>query len=97
MAEYRWVLGGERLLRTSDNRSIPIDAGNYDYGEYLKWVADGGVTDPEQPAPKIDLSDSDNIENVMKALLACIAQVGGLTKAQAKAMFKQKYDQITGA
>lgn len=43
-----------------------------------------------------DLSNSDELVDVLKALLACIAQVGGLTQQQAKDMFKQKYQNISG-
>ena len=85
------------IRRLADGASLPLDSRNRDYAEYLKWVADGGVPEAADPEPApIDLSDSDQLENVLKALLACIAQVGGLTKEQAKAMFKQKYDNISG-
>jgi len=49
-----------------------------------------------QPPNDGDFSDSDQLTVIAKTLLACIAQVGGLTKAEAKAMFKQKYDIISG-
>lgn len=89
----RQVVAIERL---SDKAQIPPDLGNRDYQEYQKWLDEGNIPDAADPLPPpIDLSDSDQLEVVLKALLACIAQVGGLTQAQAKALFKQKYDIIS--
>jgi hypothetical protein len=34
------------ILRLSDNAFIPMDEGNTDYQEYLKWVTKGGVPEP---------------------------------------------------
>jgi hypothetical protein len=45
-----------------------------------------------QPLPSIDRSNSDNQERAIKALALMIGQVGGLTNAQVKALFKQKWD-----
>lgn len=44
--------------------------------------------------PPLDLSDSDNMTKILKAVLLCVAQVGGLTPAQARTLFKQKYDSL---
>lgn len=46
------------------------------------------------PRAPIDQSDLNNIEKRDKAILLCIAQVGGLTVAQIRAMFKAKYDSL---
>lgn len=47
-------------------------------------------------APKlpVDLSDTTNLDKTLKALALCIAQVGGLSVAQIKTMFKQKFDAL---
>jgi hypothetical protein len=42
----------------------------------------------------LDQSNLDNIEKRDKAILLCIAQVGGLSIAQIKAMFKAKFDSL---
>jgi len=36
------------IQRIEDGAFIPFDEGNYDYREYLAWVADGNT--PEAPA-----------------------------------------------
>lgn len=46
------------------------------------------------PKPPVDLSDTNNVEKVLKALALCVAQVGGLTPAQMKTLFKQKFDAL---
>ncbi len=46
------------------------------------------------PRPPLDESDLDNIAKRDKAILLCVAQVGGLTVAQMRAMFKQKFDSL---
>lgn len=46
------------------------------------------------PKPPIDQSDLDNIAKRDKAILLCVAQVGGLTLAQIRTMFKQKWDSL---
>jgi len=44
--------------------------------------------------PSIDLSNPDNHTKVIKALALCVAQVGGLSNAQFKALFKSKWDAL---
>ena len=39
-------LGGETIIRLSDNAFIPFDPANTDYQAYLAWVADGGQVLP---------------------------------------------------
>lgn len=46
------------------------------------------------PRPPLDESDLNNIEKRDKAILLCVAQVGGLTVSQIRAMFKQKWDSL---
>lgn len=42
----------------------------------------------------VDQGDLDRMSKQMKALALCIAQVGGLTNAQMKTMYKAKYDSL---
>lgn len=50
---------------------------------------------PPVPPPPVDLSNVDNLDSkVFKAILLCVAQVGGLTVPQIKTMFKNKYDSL---
>jgi hypothetical protein len=56
-------------------------------------------SDPEvlafrTPPPPRDFSDVDNLDKTVKTLALCIAQVGSLTVAQMKALFKQKWDSL---
>jgi hypothetical protein len=46
------------------------------------------------PKPLPDLSDPANQQKAILALALCIAQVGGLTVPQIKAMFKNKWDSL---
>lgn len=55
-------------------------------------VVDG--FDAQAASTPLDISDIDNLDRVLKALGLCIAQVGGLTVPQMKALFKSKYDQL---
>lgn len=46
------------------------------------------------PKAAIDLSNVDNLGKALKAMALCVAQVGGLTVPQLKALFKQKWDAL---
>lgn len=42
-----YKLGNNSIIRLSDNASIPLAVWNRDYDEYLEWVKNGGVPQPE--------------------------------------------------
>jgi hypothetical protein len=57
-----------------------------------RWVA--AASPPPPPDPPIDLSDLDNMEKAIKVLALCIAGLNGITNAQMKTLFKQKWDSL---
>jgi hypothetical protein len=92
---YRLTQDPRVIQRIADGANIPTVVSNRDYVAYLAWVAAGNTPLPAAPAPApIDYSNSDNIDRTLKAILLCVAQVGGLTPAQIRAMFKNKFDQL---
>lgn len=50
MARYKFHSSGT-IIDSLENMWIPPVRGNRHYDEYLKWVADGGLTDPKDPDP----------------------------------------------
>ena len=54
--------------------------------------------DPEVMAylspPPVDQADIDQLQKQMKAVLLCVAQVGGLTVPQIEAMFRNKMESL---
>jgi hypothetical protein len=84
------------VIRIADGLDIPADPRNTDRQAFERWVVAGNTplpADAELPAP--DPSDVDSLEKALKALALCVAQVGGLTPAQMKTLFKQKWDQLS--
>jgi hypothetical protein len=57
--------------------------------EYRSRVA---AQEPAKPA--VDHADSNNLNKTLKAVLMCVAQVGGLNNAQIRTMFKNKYESL---
>lgn len=47
-----------------------------------------------RPRPVRDSADSENLDKAGKALLLCLAQVGGLTPVQMKALFRAKHETL---
>lgn len=43
---YRLTINPDIIQRISDDALIPVNLGNHDYNEYLKWVDSGGVIEP---------------------------------------------------
>ena len=60
-----------------------------------RWTA-AAPSPPPPPPPPVDASDLANLQKEVKALALCVAQVGGLTVAQMKTLFKQKWDSSEG-
>ena len=58
-----------------------------------RWTA-AAPPPPPPPPPPVDASDLANLQKEVKALALCVAQVGGLTVAQMKTLFKQKWDSL---
>ena len=90
-----YKLAKSGVQRLADSAWIPNASANTDWQEYQKWLAAGNTPLPADPDPTpIDLSDVDNLEKSIKTLALCIAQVGGLTVPQMKALFKNKWDSL---
>ena len=90
---YQLLKTGVRRL--ADEACIPPTMDNRDWVEYQQWLADGNTPLPADPAPvPIDFSNMDNIDKGMKALALCVAEGDGLTPAQIRARFKQKWDSL---
>lgn len=53
------------IIRLSDNASIPADAGNSDYAEYLIWLASGNI--PESADASSAPSKAEQIEAMLAA------------------------------
>lgn len=58
-----------------------------------RWTA-AAPPPPPPPPPPVDASDLENLQKEIKALALSVADVGGLTAAQMKALFKQKWDNL---
>lgn len=90
---YKLLKQGVRRL--ADGACIPDAADNSDWRKYQEWLAAGNTPEPADPEPApIDQSDIDNLQKQMKAVLLCVAQVGGLTVPQIRTMFRSKMDSL---
>lgn len=52
------------IKRTTDGACIPKDIENTDYREYLKWKAEGGVTDPEFSPEELAANEALAVKNL---------------------------------
>jgi hypothetical protein len=92
---YKLTTNTDTVQRLADGAFIPKDLRNRAWQEYLAWREAGNTPLPADPEPApMDLSDVNNLDKTLKALALCIAQVGGLSVAQIKTMFKAKYDSL---
>jgi hypothetical protein len=95
MTMYKWLDTDKSVRRLVDGAVIPNAAGNSDWVRFQEWVAEGNTPQPaDQPPPPLDLSNSDNVEKALKAVLGAAALMSGKTGAQAKAAFKQAWDSL---
>ena len=59
----------ERGVKRIDGACIPDDIGNRDWEEYLEWVAEGNVPDPEFTPEEIDeMAKQDEIAGLKRDL-----------------------------
>jgi hypothetical protein len=83
------------VKRLADSACIPDAAGNSDWRKYQEWFAAGNTPEPADPEPApVDQADIDQIQKQMKAVLLCVAEVGGLTVPQIRNMFRNKMEQL---
>ena len=47
-----YKLSNECIIRIEDNAIIPLDGANADYIEYLNWVTEGNIPQPETIIPQ---------------------------------------------
>lgn len=70
---YKIINGTNLIQRIKDNAFIPIDLGNKDYQEYLKYIKDGGTTLPAEP---IYIKYTDVISNpIFSSILEALADI----------------------
>ena len=43
---YNAPMGGQQIIRLTDNASIPTEPLNVDYQAYLQWVSQGNQPEP---------------------------------------------------
>lgn len=90
-----YKLAGNGVIRLADGANIPPEPRNGDWREYQAWLAKGNAPTPADPEPtKPDLSDPDNLEKVVRAVLLAAAAMSGRTPAQARAAFKAAWDAL---
>lgn len=98
---YKWIKLNKVVKRLADQANIPADPDNMDW---KKFQDEGGIADPEDPAPiPIDLSNTDNLDRVFKAMALLMRdycnslRAGSYTNksvADLKADFAAKYNSI---
>ena len=92
---YKWIRTDEMVLRLADNANIPCVVGNSDFKVFQEYLAGGGQVDAADPPPApIDLSDPDNQERALRAIMLVMAAGNGKTIPQAKAAFKAAGDSL---
>lgn len=92
--QFNTVLAKGHIEFLADLDPRPANQPITDFTPYQVFLDRWTAAAPPPPPPPIDQSDMDNIAKRDKAILLCVAQVGGLTNAQIKTMFKQKYDSL---
>lgn len=82
------------LIEDKAQHVFPKDIDNSFYKEYLQWLAAGNQPTVEPEPTKPDLSDIDNIEKTLKAILLTTGRWQGKTVAQIKADFKTAWQDV---
>ena len=54
---YQLTKTGLAVIREADGACIPLDNGNRDYQEYLRWIEEGGVPAPAQTEEELIAED----------------------------------------
>lgn len=70
-------------------KDVPDDTTTYD-----SWL-NGALVKAPSSSPTTDLSNSDNLNKVQKAILIACAAMSGKTAAQAKTAFKAAWDALS--
>jgi hypothetical protein len=74
------------LTRMRDGEVVPLSA-EEEAAVRAEWAA-------QVPTPPVDPGEVDHLPKQLKALALCIAQVGGLTVPQMRALFRQKLNSL---
>lgn len=65
MADYKLngVDDSSGVIRNSDGASIPNAPGNRDWREYIEWIENGGIPDPQYTTEEQNVVDYNNRQN----------------------------------